>query len=716
MINILIVDDDRFFIQNLRQQIAECGYSSKYAVNPSFVLPLLEKETFDLILMDINMPEMDGIMLLKQLKSHPVYKRIPVIMLTMETDDQSLVTCLNNGAMDYINKPVNKLALEARINAALRTIEYETWLEKKYHEEWKQRIDLTRKLQKNEKLIHQWEILPGDIQSSLQQTLDNFENNADFVDKELIAVLIQMTGQYGDNLSNFLKLSRKRDAQTIEQRNARVALLKNIPLFQSLNVFDLAILSERMEALDATEDMELLVQNAPAGWVYFIGSGIAEILVNGEIVAHRKAGDSIGEMSCLRSEPNASATVRMVDAGTVFRIERTVFMELINRLPPLWKSVFMDATNRLNQLSHRLSELSQHTAQGIVKIDPQGKITSDFSSPCIKVFGTKSLIGKNLEDLMFPEDPIVQEGWRQAYPLFFENALMDYEMLAEMMPRETVIVHEGVPREYKLSYYPCRNAEKILTGIDIEIEDITEERKLSRETEALKREQYIVEKIYNDPDSYMQMLLLMEDNLTMLRQFSEKLTSNAMAQLKEDTVELMRLLHTLKGVSSLFGLDRAKAITHQLEEFLRSSINSPSVLKTQLIQGTVDLTAQCDYARELLEKIDPDLRKRLIGVVFSNDDFADLKKSLQSRDYGRVETLVLSAEKVSLKKLAQHWPAEIRKLETALGKQVKLIIEGENVQVSRTLFQKLDGPLVHLLRNCMDHGLETVEERLEKGK
>ncbi|MBF0288674.1 MAG: response regulator, partial [SAR324 cluster bacterium] len=79
----------------------------------------LKSESVDLILLDINMPQVDGVTLLKQIKAHAEYKSIPVVMLTGDTSQQILSDCFAAGATDYINKPPDNIIFQARIHSAL---------------------------------------------------------------------------------------------------------------------------------------------------------------------------------------------------------------------------------------------------------------------------------------------------------------------------------------------------------------------------------------------------------------------------------------------------------------------------------------------------------------------------------------------------------------------------------------------------------------------
>ncbi len=119
MANILLVDDDHAILQQLSSLIRFFGYTQISTIYPEHVFQILKVENIDLILLDVHMPKIDGVTLLKELKAHPAYSSIPVIMLTSDTNHQLLETCFKSGAVDFINKPLNKVVLHARIHAAL---------------------------------------------------------------------------------------------------------------------------------------------------------------------------------------------------------------------------------------------------------------------------------------------------------------------------------------------------------------------------------------------------------------------------------------------------------------------------------------------------------------------------------------------------------------------------------------------------------------------
>lgn len=121
---ILIVDDEKSVVQQVKSLLDLFGYSSFYIPRAQFLLKRLENENFDLILMDINMPGINGIEALQIVKSNSEYSHIPVIMMTGDTSDETLESCFNYGATDYITKPISELVLKARVKSAIDKQQY----------------------------------------------------------------------------------------------------------------------------------------------------------------------------------------------------------------------------------------------------------------------------------------------------------------------------------------------------------------------------------------------------------------------------------------------------------------------------------------------------------------------------------------------------------------------------------------------------------------
>ncbi len=112
---ILVVDDVAKNIQILGNILRKEGYQIAYATNGVDAISMLLQTKFDLILLDIMMPELDGYETCKKIKDMPESKEIPIIFLTARTDTESIVKGFEIGGEDYITKPFNAQELLARV-------------------------------------------------------------------------------------------------------------------------------------------------------------------------------------------------------------------------------------------------------------------------------------------------------------------------------------------------------------------------------------------------------------------------------------------------------------------------------------------------------------------------------------------------------------------------------------------------------------------------
>ncbi len=116
---ILIVDDNKLNLKMIEDFIFSLDHSPLLACNGAKAFEEVKKQQVDLILLDIEMPVMNGIELLRQLKRDKSYSQIPVIMLTALDDVKSAVESIKLGAEDYLTKPLNFTLLENRIKGVL---------------------------------------------------------------------------------------------------------------------------------------------------------------------------------------------------------------------------------------------------------------------------------------------------------------------------------------------------------------------------------------------------------------------------------------------------------------------------------------------------------------------------------------------------------------------------------------------------------------------
>jgi class 3 adenylate cyclase len=117
--HILVVDDNKMNRLLLARGLEQQGHRVSFAENGRRALEMLRAQGFDLVLLDVLMPEMDGYEVLGELTADTELKNVPVVMVSAVGELDSVVKCIEMGAEDYLSKPINPVLLKARIGASL---------------------------------------------------------------------------------------------------------------------------------------------------------------------------------------------------------------------------------------------------------------------------------------------------------------------------------------------------------------------------------------------------------------------------------------------------------------------------------------------------------------------------------------------------------------------------------------------------------------------
>jgi len=148
MTNILVVDDNALNVEAITRRLERDGFHTYKAESGLQALQILENFSVDLVLLDVMMPEMDGYEVLGKLKQTEKWQHIPVIMVSALDEEDSVVRCIENGADDYLTKPINSVLLRARVNNSLnkkrlydREKQYRNELEC-YNQQLRQKVEM----------------------------------------------------------------------------------------------------------------------------------------------------------------------------------------------------------------------------------------------------------------------------------------------------------------------------------------------------------------------------------------------------------------------------------------------------------------------------------------------------------------------------------------------------------------------------------------------
>ena len=158
--HILVIDDTKANRDLLRRQLERQGHEVATAASAADGLALLEEAGFDVILVDILMPDMNGIELLARLKADERWRDTPVIMISGLKEKKAVVRCISAGAEDYLEKPVDPVLLHSRVDACLERVRWQ-----RREKEFLARIEYER--DRADALLHA--MLPAPVIRRLQE-------------------------------------------------------------------------------------------------------------------------------------------------------------------------------------------------------------------------------------------------------------------------------------------------------------------------------------------------------------------------------------------------------------------------------------------------------------------------------------------------------------------------------------------------------------------
>jgi adenylate cyclase len=158
---LLVVEDDAVSRSMLARRLVRLGHKVVITENGRLALELLRSQPFDLLLLDVQMPEMDGHELLRRLKADAGLREVPVIVLSASSETDAIARCIEIGAEDYLPKPFDPVLLQARIGACL---------EKKRlrDREVSHLRQIEEEKRRSDELLHI--ILPHDVAEELKRT------------------------------------------------------------------------------------------------------------------------------------------------------------------------------------------------------------------------------------------------------------------------------------------------------------------------------------------------------------------------------------------------------------------------------------------------------------------------------------------------------------------------------------------------------------------
>ena len=432
-------------------------------------------------------------------------------------------------------------------------------------------------------------------------------------------------------------------------------------------------------------------------------------------------------------------------------------------------------TSELSQINREIKDILDNMSQAIFTIDDNFLFNPQHSRFAYDIFGSVEFANQNLLDMFFEGNN--QKDSREKMELWlnkiFNNTDISWENLEALQPVREVSINtkdrsgKTVTKYIQIVFQPItdilgHNLRQQVTKVMVIVQDITEKRALELQMEQKEREykdniNQIVEIIKMDQELFQDFIQECQENMA---NFEPKLIT--LKNQKDDMTiinDLFRIMHTIKGNARIFNLERIAGEAHGIENIFASIRKGEQYMTDDLLDETFEkldlFNILFSEMLELYEKIaggrTPEAaatqeeeavkeENEVIKVkVHEINRLAELIKKADRLHADNVsgsinahigkETIdeigsifaetkqqLKALQKTSISKLFNRIPRMVRDLSMELGKKVRVITAGDNIEIDKNILDRISDPIIHILRNSLDHGIEKPEERVSLGK
>jgi len=341
-------------------------------------------------------------------------------------------------------------------------------------------------------------------------------------------------------------------------------------------------------------------------------------------------------------------------------------------------------TRELDDRNREMRLVLDHVAQGFVTIDLHGAMATERSASVARMFGPPPAT-EHLVDYLSTSD----QNFAAALALGLDeirDGVMPLELTLDQLPHRL----ETRGRHLRVDYTPISNESGVVQRLLVVVSDETTEIERQRAEEVERDLLALLPRLLGDRQGF-------DDFFAEARTLLDEISST------EDLVHRDRSLHTLKGICGIYGVAGIAARCHELED--------------QLAAGElVDLGALRSRWEALSSRVRPLLGSQRSGLQVSDQDYEQLLGAVESQPRPILRGLLLDWKLEPVQTRFERLVGPTQQIARRLGKQVEVQVESNGVRLDPHAYGAVWSTLVHVVRNAIDHGLESPDERLAARK
>ena len=363
-------------------------------------------------------------------------------------------------------------------------------------------------------------------------------------------------------------------------------------------------------------------------------------------------------------------------------------------------------TEELQNLTNIQNAMLNSLGQGFVIIDKDFKVKPVYSKVAVDMFDTVPDEATPAELMGVNEDEA--KNFQELYDLAF-NQIMDFDDVSKLSPEMRSNTKE---QKIFLNYAPIKNAESgaleyvMMIGTDktAELESL----------EKFKKEWEQSQMVMSMASNRFSLMKVLNEAMSMMK--------TCLNVLEEDKPyaarDVQRLVHTIKGSFSFFHITDMTKLAHELETYLTQYFDT-EFLNNDVKFYTLDKIMGIQVAIEcFIDHYDPILQYKdgVKSKSISLTRMEEFGQELKKHDRGLYQAFKDKFYCTKLSSYFQMYPSMVKDLGLKLSKEVRFVMEGGDIDLPDGKWDELFGQFVHVIRNTMDHGIETPDERLAVGK
>ena len=369
-----------------------------------------------------------------------------------------------------------------------------------------------------------------------------------------------------------------------------------------------------------------------------------------------------------------------------------------------------DLEQKVQERTASIKDLLDNTGQGFLSFNRDYQIQK-YTSQATRLFFNQTIEHTNVLDLMFSDD---RDSTKEALDLIFNNP-NSLAMVKSLIPTELI----RDQKIYKIDYRWIKRNNQQEGRIMMVLSDITIERALERKLKKDEEQNTIIVKIAVDRHGFIDFL---ED----INRIIHAVLKNLSLPLDKINVnDLFRYFHTIKGGMASYAFHEIAEKANAVESRLAPFRDQKKELDTGDLQVVKNSTVEIQLLlSKKLEKLNFLLPKELLEASKTNyfripeSKISILENAIKSKnsDLTSIKALVNDLRKQPVRNVLKKFATDIKEMAEKLRKNIEVKIEGETTEIVHEPLKQLFSALIHLVRNSVDHGIESPEIRIENQK